>query len=515
MLNQIERMDSLALLSETDTLKVIGQSLQSRVDSVKHDIELSKIDSITQTTQHTIDSLSALNLPTEKYQQKLDSLLNKYPDQLKAKSEELQAVVNEKLEETKDKLTQKLQVDTNVPSEIEEKLPTGELPNVTENIPNTNISKSLPEEVTQVEIPGKDKLPENPLQEIDNPLLEKTEGISNKVKGIGSEPKDKIEDIKSSKKVGDLSSALGEVKEHGEKLSEVNQEMAEAKAGDWEGVEERAEKEIVDQTDLSALDEQTDHFDVLQSEIEEHKQLGEKYQDPAFVKQRILEKSKYVAKDALKAYKEKVANARRELKEFKPDSIHFKDSLRKYRPMKLKDKSFAKRFLVGVNWEVTRQTNTNFDIAPFAGYRLNKKMNAWFGYMYRVRYNNEETTLNQKSTAYGPRISLNYDVYKGFYLRSTIERFRVNISSEKRAWVNGALIGIGKDYKIGGRLKGDVHAMYNLLYDSEKTPYNKRFNLRFGFYLYKLDKKKKPSWKGKLEKIKAKHTQKDPRHTIK
>jgi len=496
------KLDAIGNL-DTDTLGAVNEHIDAKLDSLTSPPQLAKIDSITSATQHKIDSLSALNLPTDKYQKKLDSLINHYPDRVKAKLTELQSKSEDKIMEGKDKLTQKLEAKDERLASIEEKLPDESLANVGEKLPETDIPGV---EQGDMSIEGSEKPllneVDNPLDQMENPLAEELDAVSKKSEEISSIPEETIE--KQKTKVNAIDE-IGKAKELKEEAVAVNEEVAKAKEGDWEDIEQRAGEEALDASGIEGFDENKEAMEALQKEMEEQANFAEKYQNEELVKQRILEKSKYVANDVLSKYKEQVAAAQLDLLKYKPDSISLGDSLAKYKPHALKDKSFRNRLKFGLNWEITRGELTNFDVTPIIGFQVNTKLLAWAGYMLRVNFNTDEKSVKLKSRTYGPRISFNYDVYKGFYTRATGELLRVNSldnnGNPSRSWLPGLLIGLGKDYKIGGLLNGDVHALYNVLYSSTESPYPKRFNIRFGFYINSLKKQQKPAWKQKLKEL--------------
>jgi len=505
------RLDSLEESTPTDTLQQVTNAIQHEADSLEQLGRLTQVDSITEATQNKIDSLSALNLPTDKYENKLDSLANHYPNQVKEKLTELKEKGKNKLNKAKASIEEKLNPEDSKLNKVKEKLPDEKLSDIEGKMPDTDIEDKIPVKNTEIEgidNPLADEQIENPLDDVSNPVSEEVSTYSDKASEITNKPTEEVTNAKDKVGLDKVTEEAGKVKEYTDQAGEVSEDVSQAKAGDWTGVEEKAEEELVKQADINELGGDANAFDETKGAMEEKLEIGKKYQDPELVKQRILEKSKHVSNDLLKQYKDKVAAAQANVFDQKPDSIHFNDPLQNYQPNALPSKKFKDRVLPGFTVEVVRQSTTSIDVSSFVGYRFNTKANVWLGYMYRVRIS-EDKILNQHATVYGPRLSFNYDVYKGFYLRATGERLRANVPSQSadafnREWVNALLVGIGKDYQVGSIIRGDVHAMYNVIYKQDKTPYPKKFNIRFGFYFNAL-KKHKPSWKDKLKRIENKY----------
>lgn len=61
----------------------------------------------------------------------------------------------------------------------------------------------------------------------------------------------------------------------------------------------------------------------------------------------------------------------------------------------------------------------------------------------------------------------------------------------KRGWVDGLMVGVGKDYKIAKYVRGNMQVLYNFLHDVN-SPYKDKVMIRFGFSFQLKDKIKKP-----------------------
>jgi len=500
-----QRWDSLSNPSAIDSIKTITDTYQNKADSVSRLAELNKVDSLTRHTQSKIDSLTAINKPIEKYQKKLDSLANKYPNQVNETLENYKSKITSKADSIKNNLTRRLTGGDERLEKLSDKMPDESLDDLTDQVKDT---EELDTELTDVEGLNTEKLEE--ASELtdkieNNAVSEEISEISNEAQSIAEKPKDEIESLKSADEVQNVKDQIDEVSEVGEEVNAVSEEVDKIKEGDLSGTEEKIEEKIVVETDISKVDEEAAAFEEVKEKLESQKDQIEQYQNQDLVKQRIMEKSKYVANDVLAEYKDKVAKARSDLLDYKPDSILVGDSLVKARPHALRNKSLKSRLLPGVTIEIGKQEATFFDLLPFMAFQINTKMNVMAGYLVRINVNKKSPSIDN-TNIYGPRIAFNYYVYKGFYLKGTMEMLRVPVASVNdeltRDWVTGVFLGIGKDYRIAGILNGDIHAMYNLNYDSNTSPYENRFNIRFGFFLNSLKASKKPSWKEKWRELK-------------
>ncbi len=506
------KLDSLQTLELPDTLDLnfaqkAEQTLQSKKDSMAL---ANKVETLATQTQHKIDSLSALNLPTDKYENKMDSLVNKYPDMVNEKLNSWQNKAQAKADSVTQQLKSKLYgID-------QSKLPEG-LPN-TDNLNTNGIldQNPLSEGVGDLNLPegsnpleGNIELPVDELKpDIDNPIGEELNKVKSEVNEAKEKPKSALNDIGEVETAGNV---IDETKGYLDEAGEINEDIKKAKEGDTEELEKRAEEEVIKNLGVEEELSQSAEFEKMRAELEEQAKVGEKYKDPEFVKQRIMEKSKHVSNDLLKEYKDKIAMVQAkvkvaDLKDINVDSLINKHE--KARPYQLKDVKFRDRIYTGLIWEITKNLDkTRLDLAPIFGLKYNMKLSLWTSYMYRIRLTDEGKNVNQNNAIYGPRVALSYDIWKGFYFRSTAEWLRVNVPTisadvTERQWKEGVYVGFGKDYKISKHVNGDMQVLYNLTYEKDVSPFAKKFNFRFGFYVDFTKRPPKPEWKKKLKSLK-------------
>ncbi len=208
---------------------------------------------------------------------------------------------------------------------------------------------------------------------------------------------------------------------------------------------------------------------------------AQQYSDPTFVKQRITEKSKYIANAKLKAYQVKVAEAQEKLSQLKIDSSKALLDIPKAEEWPIRE-----RLIAGANLELFRSEGTQLDVAPYIGFQLTERLHVYASYLYRIDFNKDKQQLNVDNTVYGARLAATYRFFKGFYLRTSGEQLRTFVPNsavpgeQQRDWVRSFYAGVGNRYNISRHMKGTVQVMYNFSYNRD-TPFPNRYNIRLGF----------------------------------
>ena len=230
---------------------------------------------------------------------------------------------------------------------------------------------------------------------------------------------------------------------------------------------------------------------------EQMSQLGEE----GHAKEKVVQKAKTMAKDHFAGQQEKLLAAQSKLTKLKQKMGKFGalngGKLKKENEMK--GKPLGERLVLGGNFQLHPGDLVSLDISPIVGYRWTKLFRIGLGGTYRTTFDEKEKfLLSDEKEVFGYRGFVEHDVYKGFYAHGEYERLKgeglskKNIQQDRRAntWRDGALLGLGKSYKIKNKIKGNVMVLYNFLYD-EQSLYNKPWNLRFGFELMGSGKQKK------------------------
>ncbi|WP_185154116.1 hypothetical protein [Fulvivirga sp. M361] len=549
--------DSMENISETDTTRQrivtkldsianlnlpVGQadSLRSQwlgqLDDLNNPslLKSNRLDSLTRYRAFA-DSLKSLNLPHEKYVSRLDSLM-KLPEE---KVQGYLAKWKEKANKQSDRLGTKRLEDKvnagipdpnragfNAPGMDEtgidpptDKIPTNEIAGKASGLEQ---DLGLSGDVSEIEKLKEELALDDQVGSAVDPLKEDLEldKLQEQVSDVKALPSAEVNKVKEAAGADKANKQLDKVSQRAEEGSEYAREVQAAADGDFTEVEERMEQKALKKAGaLNDLEEQSALLEEARKEHEEYLSLqqeyikrAQKYSDPAFVKQRIQEKSKYVANDQLKKYKSKVEDAQKELAELKMDSVKRFIEVKSAEEWPLRD-----RIIFGANLELLRNDIIQVDAAPYIGFMLDDRWHAYFSYMYRIRFNKDDSRVLLNNPVYGPRLSFTYRFYKGFYGLLSGEQVRVDVPKtgpadlSVREWRRGLFLGVGNRYNITPHMKGTVQLMYNFLHDNT-SPYARPINIRMGF---EIDLKQRVSRKDVINGVKKAHKRKKMLEKIK
>src|SRR5690606_5935214 len=132
---------------------------------------------------------------------------------------------------------------------------------------------------------------------------------------------------------------------------------------------------------------------------------------------------------------------------------------------------------------------------------------------YRLMTKPEFKGLTSEGAVYGYRGFTEFMLHKGIFVHAEYEMlktlvrdsimFKTTESILEKKWIDGLLLGIGKEYKIAGRVKGNMQVLYNFL-NEPNSPYQNKVMVRFGFSFQLKDKIRKPDLKPEIKKAKEK-----------
>lgn len=456
-------------------------------------------DSLQGHYQSQVDSLKTLDLPPEKHLSKLDSITNLPNEKISEKMTALRDQGNEKLQSWKRDINEKTDVgipDVNGEKHLDESGLAGvEASTITEKV-------TIEELDVELELPGKIVDTGEFREELD------MDNVQRKVDQIQDVPTQKIERGKEAIHMDNISGELDKVSELSREGEYYAKEARAMKEGDFTSIEEKAGQEMNNNFgEIAGLERQKDILEQAKQEHEEYLELqreylaeARKYSDPEFIKQRIMEKSKYVANQKLAEYKIQVEKAQRDLLELNIDSAESIVDVTGTSAW-----PFRERAILGINLEPMHNETTLLDLAPYLGFMLNDKWHVYGSYIYRVPLASR-SWFESDDLVYGPRIATSYRFFKGFYARFSGEQIRTNVlvahkgDEITRKWVYGIYAGVGNRYNIARHVKGTIQLMYNFLHD-EKSPYTRTFNIRMGF---EIDLRKRTTRKDIIEEMERK-----------
>lgn len=470
-----------------------------------------ELDSMKIGLNHKIDSLSQLNLPTEKYTRKLDSLNNISPRQYIDKANAKLNTANSKISSVKDKINKPI---TNVEDKINKPITNVEdkinkpldlmrqeggaganIPGNLDNklsldkagvpgLPNSdlNIDKSLdinnPLDKASIDKPSIDKPSlDNPLGEIQKPSINNP-----------------LDNVKSLDEIKDVQQNLGEVNQVTDKVQSYSgdvKNLAQGNIGDTKNIESAVEKKVENLDEMKELGKQTGQIKEAEGMIGKAKDAdGMKDMAKQEIQKKAIDHFKG-KEEVLKAAMDKMSK----IKEKYPSATSIKD-LAKRPPNPMKGKPLVERILPGVTLQIMNSHHFMIDINPVVSYRFTGRINAGLGWNERfsfVKWNH----LSSYDRVYGPRVFGSFAFKKGFSAKAEIEKMNALIPNSpsstdgSRQWLWSAFVGIKKDYKFIGRVRGNAQVLYNLYDDHDNSPYFDRLVVRMGFE-FPMKKPKKP-----------------------
>ena len=146
---------------------------------------------------------------------------------------------------------------------------------------------------------------------------------------------------------------------------------------------------------------------------------------------------------------------------------------------------FWDRTYFGGSFSLQFGTYTFIDISPLMGYRFTDRFSSGLGATYRYIKDNN---FRIESNIYGGRIFSRYLITENILAHGEYETlnwqfYDPNVDAIIRDWVPGLLIGGGFQQHIGERSGFQILILYNLIYDSLRSPYNEPYVIRVGFTL--------------------------------
>lgn len=164
----------------------------------------------------------------------------------------------------------------------------------------------------------------------------------------------------------------------------------------------------------------------------------------------------------------------------------------------LKGRPLRERWVIGGNFNIVNFTPLMIDLAPQFGYRINKRFQVGVSGVYRAKFVDSVRVSNAvPSNVYGYSVFASYAIILNFFAYAEFERttstakLQVNDAKGESIWINSALVGIGRQFKIHKKVNGSVLLLWNPLHVNGKSPYHEAFVIKTGFQLSELSLLKK------------------------
>jgi len=458
-------------------------------DSLK---ALSDYDSLKSGLTHKIDSLKGLNLPTDKYSRKLDSLKQlgpqKYVQQAKQQKQQLEDRINRPINTVESKVNDKLDL---------MRKEGGAGANIPGNLSVDGVSAPKLDG-PDLKIPGADANIKNPLADLDNPVKGQMGEISElkgKANDLKSVPQQQIDKVKSIDEVQNVTGKVGDINKATDKVQQYEgdvKSIAEGNVGEVKQIPDAIENKAKSLDEIKELQTQT-------GELNKAKEMVDKGKDPkalqGMAKQEVMKKATdhFAGKEqVLKEAMDKMSKVKSKYGEVKSLA-----DLPKRPPNPMKGKPFIERLVPGMTLQFQKAANFMVDVNPVIAYRINGHFNAGLGWNERYSFL-KWNKLSPSDRIYGPRVFTNYSIKKGFGVKAEVEKMNAVIplssftpDAGSRQWVWSVFVGLKKDYKLIGKVNGNVQILYNIYDDHDNSPYSDRLNVRMGFEFPM--KKKKPA----------------------
>jgi hypothetical protein len=384
-------------------------------------------DSVKRVLQRQVDSLSALNLPTETISRKIDS-------------------AHTRAQASLEKITGQF----------------GE---------NEHFDSILLQEAY------------DPLKGISNATEGTKEELDKEIANWSQVPQRQIDQLKAMEEVQAVEGKVGEANTLIDKTQACQKDVAslvKGKVGDLETIPEAIEKRVVSMAEMQELQKQT-------GEITKYQDLLASGNDPEALKTMAKQQAVKYAKDhflgkeaALMAAMDKLSKVNGKY----GDVASLKDFPKRV-PNQMKGKPFIERMVPGFQFQVQKSATLLLDLSPTVGYRFTGRITAGVGWNERISFREWNQTVAE-DRIFGPRAFTLFNLKKGFSLKAEGERMNVSVPTfvsaveSHRTWVWSAFAGIQRDYTFYKNIRGNVQFLYNL-YDPDNSPYLERFNMRMGF----------------------------------
>ena len=160
-----------------------------------------------------------------------------------------------------------------------------------------------------------------------------------------------------------------------------------------------------------------------------------------------------------------------------------------FKPNSQKTKSFLKRIQIGVN--VQSQKSTSFfpvmsNIGLSIGYKLNDKSILGIGSSLKVGWGSGWNNIKLTYQGLGLRSFLDYKIRKSLFLSGGYElNYMATFHTFQQlknysAWQRSGLLGIGKQYQVSKKIKGNMLLLWDFL-SYEQIPHTQPIVFRIGY----------------------------------
>ncbi len=257
--------------------------------------------------------------------------------------------------------------------------------------------------------------------------------------------------------------------------------------------QQKVEKQVGQLGEMQTLQQQQQELQDIQQLPQQYKKEYEGYTDP----EKLKEEGKTMATEKAAAFMaqhgEKLEVVQKKISHLQRKYISLPNSNDLSTAVKrtsLKDHSFRERLVIGGNFNINNIKPLSLDLSPQLGYRFNKRFIVGIGGTYRQTFTDSlKVSPAIPANSYGFRAFSSYDVFKSFFAYGEYEQMSKEITAGDRKqteWVDGLLLGIGREISVHPKLNMNVMMLYNLINEQENPIYGRRWVMKVGFQLSEL-----------------------------
>jgi len=264
------------------------------------------------------------------------------------------------------------------------------------------------------------------------------------------------------------------------------------------------ESEAAQIDELKDFESKGEEFEQIRSMPKEYQKQIEQFKQREALKAKSKEMAKEKAVDyfALHAEKLQPIQKKMSLMQNKYSSVlNSNDLSTAVKRSSLKGRPFRERLFIGGNFNMNNLKPLSVDASPQIGYKFNKRFVVGVGGIYRQTFGDTiNVTPAIPANSYGYKGFTSYDVIKSFFAYAEYERRTKEVHasasstngsitdtpSNKTAWVDGLLIGVGRRMSIHSKVHMNMIVLYNFLYNDENAIYNNPWSFKVGFELSEL-----------------------------
>lgn len=479
-----EKLDSIrkVKLNGIDSLR---EQKLTIADSISESLR-SQLDVSTKRLNSGIDSLGKLNLSTEVYAMKVDSLYKSFQfktiSKLRGKYDSLGLRADKRLSNLDSVLNLKSRrMDSLLVSRklkgigLSDKV---DLENFNMNIPDFPNAPGLKNPVVGIN-------PELNLPALTTPGIEGTNMLNlNSVNPA-------IPDVKGLEKMTEANEIIGEGTQYIDRTKGLSDEVKKAKEGEYnDELEDEVKKQAQNIDQVKEISKQSQSVDALNEKIKSVSVVATQKDD-------IREKGKKNLKDHF-AGKDEVI--KKDMEDIGKVQLKYRDvadsrNLPKRPPNEMKDKPFVERLIPAVSFQVVNGENVSVDFAPTIGYKFSGRIRSGIGMYRRVTYFEKERRIEIEDLI-GIRLYNNIKLIRGFHSHVEFETFKNNeelvqgaTTEDEKQWNYKLNLGFYNSYKLNKHFSGHIIVVYNVLKIKE-FPGSSNGAIRFGFE-YQITKRNK------------------------